>query len=365
MACPRPDCFGLATKTGREGSALEPSGGMATGTCRLEGFAPTSLNQGVLLYQRLMNFSQTVLARLRDKRKSRRYPVGPRFPLKATIKLAGREQLDASASDSGMEWSGPLADLSGAGVRLMLPPSALTVRGEETVLQLSLEAYRLNIPCSVAYLRVYTGYAACGLALKFPDVVTRKSYLQLLESVAVGATMAAVPSARFLRRQPGLVSEQYKSDNGTLLTVWRRTSSREFDSFELLAGDHCLRGESASRELVLFSRRKPLHPTHRAITAPRFGPTTELRDEIIRFFRCTVPNFPKSVPRDLRGWLAGFADNAPPSSPVGNGSEARSVSPLSSASPSSWASPAPTKSRSRPPVAAGEKLPLASRAPLR
>jgi hypothetical protein len=122
----------------------------------------------VLFFKRILNFKRAFLAKLRDKRKTVRYPVGPHFPLKATVNLKGQED-SGSTPGAGYDWGGRLINLSSNGAGLQLLRAATTVRGEVTELRLSLEDHELSIPCVVAHFRTYSGYSLCGLQLKFTD----------------------------------------------------------------------------------------------------------------------------------------------------------------------------------------------------
>ncbi len=266
------------------------------------------------IFQCLLRFPRNVLARLRDKRKSRRYPVGAGFPLKATLTLVGADPRGKRVLEAAREWAGPLANFSNGGICVLLPPSALTVRGEETTVHLSLEEHRLSIPCRVAFLRVYTAHAACGLQLEFRDEATHNAYLQLFEAVVIGATLAPVSRGKSARPSGGLIREQYKSDNGTQLTVWRKAEARALDCFEFAVGNHCLRGESDSKHLTVFNRRaKPA--TAQADPAAHDTLLHESAIELRRLFRYIVPNLTKAVPNDVRQFLAGFMDKVPAAVP--------------------------------------------------
>lgn len=273
----------------------------------LESAGGLTYPMGVLFFKQLMDFKESALARLRDKRRARRYAVGLEFPLKGTVNLIGSDnagRAKASAAGSGRDWAGRLMNLSSLGASLQLPPAALTVRGEKTILTVSVEEHVLEIPAVVAHFRVYSSHAVCGLSLQFADLRAQKPYLQLVEAVAVGGSFLPVKASRCRRNSPTHLVEQYVADNKARLTVWREGPvARVIDSFELVMGDHCIRGQAKDELIEVYSRKKGSQSARTALSAPSYALSTGENEEPRQLFRWVVPNLPKAVPGDLRGFL--------------------------------------------------------------
>lgn len=283
-------------------SGLEPAGGILH-------------RPRVLLFKQILDFKQAALARLRDKRKGTRYPVGPGFPLKGTVGLKG------GASQS-CDWSGQLANISPTGVSLMLPPAATTVRGEKTTLCLRIEQHVLELPCVVAHFRVLATHSVCGLSLEFPNFTVQKGFAQLLEAVKIGATLAPVkvPSSR-----RGATVEQYKAGTAARLSVWRKGD--EIERFELVIGEHSVRGE-AYGDLEIQARAEGGDQ-----------PGTNVREEVRRLYRWLLPNLNKQVPADVRDFLKQAGTKTRPVTSASN-------APQLSTAPGPFPPPRP---RTRPP----------------
>ncbi len=264
----------------------------------------------MLFFKRILNFRRDALAKLRDKRKSKRYPVGPAFPLKATVNLVGRDTLGRTGGatrGTGCDWSGRLANVSSNGVLVQLPPAATTVREEQSELKLSLETHLLLIPCTVAHFRSNNSHSLCGLALQFGDFTVQKAFLQLVEAVSMGASFTSVEPTGLMRNPSGLAGEQYCADNKAMLTAWRRSKTGELDSFELVVGEHCVRGEAAAATLEVYARQKGNSQDKVLLSAV-------VDDEVRRLFRWVLPNLSKAVPADLRKLMERLAGTraAPP-----------------------------------------------------
>ncbi len=263
------------------------------------------------LFKHILDFKKSTLAMLRDKRKAKRYYVGPAFPLKATIVLpdtdtAGRKSKGSDQPDPGRNWGGSLFNMSSVGLSLQLPPAAVAQAGEETSVTLSLDGHDVKLPCTIAHFRVQAATAHCGLSLKVEDLASRKAYLQLLEAVILGSTLAPVEHGSIAHTPEGLRSEQYKSERKTLLTAWRNEKSGELDSFELVLGDHCLRGAAKRPALEIFSSKAEGGKT--AWSAPGFAFSEGVENEELRkLFRWIALNLSRPVPTDLREMMRFFA----------------------------------------------------------
>lgn len=261
----------------------------------------------MLLFKRLLSFPFG--SKLRDKRGDQRHPVGTGFPLKGSVSLIGRDTLSkpgTAARTNACNWAGRPANLSRHGVSLQLPPAAVTVRGEQTELDLTLESHRLVIPCVVAHFRSYNSHSLCGLSLTLDNPKLETAYLQLLETVALGASFTALKPPALKRNPTGLVREQYQADNKFLLSAWRDAQSRELAGFELLLGDFCAKGEMLGRDLEIYTRESQVHPAKITATAPAFGLSSGVHAEVRQLYRWLVLNLPKSVPFDLRALLERF-----------------------------------------------------------
>jgi PilZ domain len=263
----------------------------------------------MLFFNTLLKIKEGAVAGLRNKRKATRYPVGPGFPLSASINLTGEVSPagdDRTRRPAGCNWGGRLINLSSDGASLHLPPAAATLRGEQTTLTLTIEGRALQIPCRVAHYRTYSSHALCGLVLDFTDAPGREAYLQLVESVALGSTFATVKPSRLGRTPPGLEPEQYRSPHEATLTAWRAVRDRTLDSFELLSGEHCVRGVNGAATLEIYSQEAEGKSGKVALSAPSHGLATGVNAEVRQFYRWIVPNLPKAVPADLREFMQRF-----------------------------------------------------------
>jgi len=262
----------------------------------------------VPLFTRLAQLKRDFLSRLTDKRRARRYPVGPDFPLKATVSLIGSEYLDRTRTDASgkpCDWGGRVADLSAVGANVVLPAAAISVRGEPTTLTLALEGHQLAIPAEVARFVVLPTHAVCGLRLAFADPAGRASYLQLLEAVILGATLKPWYPTGYVRNPPGLMRERYKGEQGTVLTVWRRTADRTCAGFELRLRQHLVRGEAGRPEVEVYTpSAKSAAPA--AGSAPGFRRSSGGHAEVRQLFRWIAPNLNRTLAADLRAFVAGF-----------------------------------------------------------
>jgi len=257
------------------------------------------------LFKHIMDLKRAALAKLSDKRKAKRYAVGPMFPLKATIILPdldqmGRRGKEAKQVESGRDWSGVPVNISESGLSMQLPPAAVSTRGQSTVVALALDGHRIEFPCTVAHFRVHSASAFCGLKLDMKDLNQRKSYLQLVKIVAMGSTFDAVKNPGNVKKGEGQTVEQYKSDHNAVLTVWRDRSTGKVDSFELVMNDdHCVRGVVGRANLEIFSSAKDSEKMAWSVSG--FGASAGVENPEVRLlYRWVTFNLPKAIPADVR-----------------------------------------------------------------
>lgn len=269
-----------------------------------------------------MDFKRDLLAKLRNKRRHPRHRVGVGFPLKASLSLVGSERFnpDRPPGNAGMNWSGGVGNISCRGLSILLSPAATTARGESSRLNLTLENHGFSLSCHVKHFRVYNSYAVCGVELEFDDFSAQKSYQQLVEAVALGASFVATGPAR---SQAGFLRRTWRSTGQTLLTEWREPGTRAINRFELSFGNHTVEGQGDSCSLTVRrqgNRTKPVPP--------------EIEAEIRQLCRWIVGNLPKGVPSDLRNLMT-RASGAPLAAPA----PTASASPVTACPPA--AIPAP------------------------
>jgi hypothetical protein len=253
----------------------------------------------VLLFKKILNFSkETVTAS--DNRKAERYTVGQGFPFKSVVTLIGHdgEGKPILNSDKGQDWAGRLSNISASGASMQVHSAAVAIRGEPCVFKLSLDGYLIEIPGTIAFFRFYPQYALCGFSFNFPDFETQKAYLQILEPVSLGASLAAVDPKQIKQDIEGLTKEQYAGDKAARLTVWRDTSGA-IHSFDFRMNDYSVRWAQGMTEVQTAAFQSKATGTR----PPMSGLTPAQQEEVHWLFCLAVPNLAKAVPLDVRKFL--------------------------------------------------------------
>lgn len=246
-----------------------------------------------VLFKKILSFKGVVASS--DKRGNTRYPVGAKYPLKAKVTLVGRDgqgNLLKPDDARAMDWGGQLVNMSTGGVSMRLHPAAMGERGENCRLKLEIDHRLFEIDGTVAHFWSGPQHATLGIALVFPDSHTQKAFRQLVEPVAVGSSLEAVADVK--QDVAGLKKEQYKSDDENVLSIWRDVSGKSIEHFEMRTHGFYIRGSAQTPALQLGSMtsRAPLTPTQSS--------------EVQELFKLIVPNLPKAVPSDVRGFLERF-----------------------------------------------------------
>lgn len=263
----------------------------------------------MLLFKKILDFQKTD-GGLLDKRGAKRYPVGAKYQLKAKINLPARDGVGNAlppGKGAPMDWGGQLANLSNTGVSIRLHPAAVAASGDLSTFKLELDNRLFETPATIAHFRISPQYVSCGVVLNFPDRHTRKAYLQMMEPVVIGSTLAPIPASKVKQDLPGLVKEQYTGESESMLSIWRDASGKNPKLFELLVHDYCLRGNTELPGLKI-SYREGSKVAKRA-SRPAFPASlpSSLKVEVRQLFQLIVPNVGKTVPMEVRKFLELFA----------------------------------------------------------
>ena len=233
-----------------------------------------------------------------ERRRTQRFTINPGFPLKAVLSYVGRDDTGAPMSDSrhGWNWKGRLIDCSEEGARLQLGPGLKAVIGEACDLRLSVQDFELIVPCHVANIAEQEDGMIFGLTHAFPDEAVAAAYRQLVEVLALGATLKARAKKSEVD-QSGYLVEQFANDRPARLTIWREQSSQGVVAFEFLLKENVV--QAAAGQPMEY-----LTGTDATGAAPA---TAAKALEIHRLFCWVLPNLPVEVPADVREFLQIYA----------------------------------------------------------
>jgi hypothetical protein len=247
----------------------------------------------VSLFKRILSFKET--ASSGEQRKSTRYAVGPDFPLKTVVNLFGRDgsgKLLQSPDGTGRDWAGKMLNLSTTGASMRLPNSAMAMRGEFCRLKFSIGDSVLEIPANVAHFKVLNTHCVVGLTLNFPDQETQAAYMQLLQPVAVGASLEAVDPKKVKQDTPGFHKDEFKGDNARL-DIWRAGAANgTMQGFDFRMANYGVRWTDGMAELDTYG-----------VVQGSDDPVeiSEAQQVEVRWLFClAVPNLSKAVPPDVR-----------------------------------------------------------------
>jgi len=227
----------------------------------------------------------------KERRSDRRLPIGPQFPLQAVLSFDRRGGSLAPMSAPGWDWPGQLINCSEVGARIRLGAGALASRGDFCELQLDLEGFELTLPCRITNTRVERDGIHFGLKHDIERAAVAVTYRQLLEIVALGATLK-LESRAVKPDGSGLLVEQYGGDCQSRLKIWREISDRKVTAFEFLLKDCLVRAVKGQPAEYLTDARQA---------------TPAKAVEIKRLFNWVLPNLAPTVPEDVREFLRQYA----------------------------------------------------------
>jgi hypothetical protein len=262
----------------------------------------------VLFFKRILRFTQNTTPPL-DLRQAARHAVGLTFPFKAVLSLSPHDA-DGKlivGQIKGQDWAGRLTNLSATGGSIQLSAASAATRGEACHLKLSLHRYSLELPCTAAHFRYYPQQARCGFSFNFPDAEVQKAYLQLLEPVAIGASLIAVPTKPIKNEATGLRSTIFYGHASTILTIWRQPSSDQIHGFDLRMNSCGVRWNERMPSFDIYGvTQPPTSPSKKSAPPPLiFSKLSDAQEEEVRWLFClAIPNMGRGVPADVRSFFS-------------------------------------------------------------
>jgi hypothetical protein len=251
----------------------------------------------MLLFKRIFSFCKDESPA--NRREDRRYCIGPRFPLRSVLNLAGHdalEQTPAGENGAGRDWAGRLINISRTGARMQLPRSITARRGDHCILKLDLEGHLLELAGRVAHMTERRDCMDFGLVLEPVEAGSRATYDQFIELIALGAMVR--PSKPSHPHDADYLVEQYEGGPGACLDVWRSCTGNGVAAFEFRLHNYRVRGLAGQHELEYLPASE---------TSGEREVAPEQSAEIRRLFHWVVPNLPTTVPADVRDFLLHYA----------------------------------------------------------
>ncbi len=216
----------------------------------------------VLFFRSLFDFQKAEVRQI-EQRMNRRYTPGRAFPLRAEL--------------GGADGARPVEihNLSATGIALAAdrgttPPAGLVRQGGHTVgLRLTLEEHVLDLKARTAHARPGDDDTVCGFELLFDDFSRQKAWLQLLQPVALGTTLAPVDPALVRQNEPQFIKQVYRGEADSVLNAWlARSAGTPLHSLEFQARGLFVRADAQARVLEVFFREE-MEDTHKARSPPR------------------------------------------------------------------------------------------------
>src|SRR6186713_782201 len=230
-----------------------------------------------------------------EQRLNTRYTPSDAFPLQAWLLTEGNET------------PAKILDISGNGIGLLLEPDTLPGEGDAVKVRLRFGAHQQLVDGRVSHLRPEAAKAYCGVGLKFADLLARKTYLQLLQPIAIGQSLQPVPAEQVMQDVPSLTKRSFRGDDQSQLTVWYDQTARpQIQRFEFRTTEYFCQLDRSSGVLEIQSHADS--GAHEGKSSnPVFDISGTLQAEVRQLFRWTLPNLAAGVPDDVRAFLQHYA----------------------------------------------------------
>lgn len=252
----------------------------------------------MLLFKSILE-KQTDIAPSDDKRKAPRYALGDSFPFKTKLALFQHNGVKLP-EEKPKEWSATAVNLSATGASVQLSMAAVAFTKEKCRLKFSRGDYVLEISATIAHFRCYSQYSLCGVVFNFPSAAAQLAYLQLLEPVVLGSSLAPI---EVVQDTPGQIMEQFGGVNSAL-TIWRDGPEGPITGFDFRMRQYAVRWTEGKPELELHA----IADGNEGSPGELVELTSEQHDEVRWLFCLSVPHLAKAVPADVRKFLSGMVE---------------------------------------------------------
>jgi PilZ domain len=250
----------------------------------------------MLLFNRILQPPAPAEVPRVERRRSKRFAVNPKFPLKAVLSFIPRDDTGAPMAQSrqGWNWKGRLIDCSELGARIHMGPVPKMEARDECDLMLNVDDFALSVPCQIANIAETAEGLVFGLTHNIEEETTRNAYRQLLDVLALGYTLK-LQAKSTKADDSGYLVERYAGDGPSRLTIWRIPSDGAVSAFEFQLKDSLVRGAEGRTIKYLAGSGADFRPASAAKCL-----------EIQRLFNWVLPNLAPAVPEDVQKFLQRF-----------------------------------------------------------
>ncbi len=243
------------------------------------------------IFKRILKYDQKAIAQ-REKRLASRFKISPNSPLRVSITFGHQD------------FHGRVINLSSMGVAILVPAELPCENNTACRIEFTLDNCRLNLGATVTNHEISSEGVRFGFKLDLINIDTRLSYLQLIEPLHIGATLAPGKRRSTIANEYHLNSERYISTLGNVLTIWRDVAENTVTGFEFWLADYCVRNGKQPPDLSIFTADENNQDDEMAYyDAPTLTRTSKENLEIRKLFRWTIPHLSKDVPDDVKQFL--------------------------------------------------------------
>lgn len=241
-------------------------------------------------FKRILDFDEKTVAR-EEQRLSQRFTISPLAPVATRLQI------------SGIEYPVSLRDLSSLGAGVFVDSAIDLHQGLNCQISLQAESTDFALNAKVARIVSTNSGSLAGLDLTDNEYDVRRSLVQLLEPISMGATLKQVDPEAVSQTESGLVALRYYSSQSSTLTVWRKTSDDSISGFEMRVQDYFIRSTSTAPEIKVY-----IDENNAANPGGSFGSLTlcqnnEEIQELRRLFNWITLHLSEQIPDDLSEFL--------------------------------------------------------------
>ena len=247
------------------------------------------------LFDRILRVEPSEMAQA-EKRLAKRYNIPLESPLRAEI-VVGLAAFPVE-----------VLDFSTLGIRVAMEGERAIAPGARCTVRLLVEDMVFKQLSIIANVRFVDDRTQIGLKFDENKFEDRQSLIQILEPIEVGASLREVDAANLTQTEPGLVARRFFSASAAYLTLWRDISDDSLQGFEFRYRDYFVRNGAQPPQLRVY---RDDGTQAFGYSAPTLQQSTEVTQEVKRFFNWVVPHIHSDFPAEIREFLSLYVKPLP------------------------------------------------------
>ncbi len=202
-----------------------------------------------------------------------------------------------------MDYPATLLDLSSVGAGLAIDVPVKMHRGLACEMTIYAEGLALPLDARTARISVGSDNTQVGLDLAENTYARRRSWIQILEPIAMGSLLKPAADRLSDDSEAGIATSRFLSTASSSLTVWRHESDQLINGFELFIQNYYIRSGATPPELKFYTEDTQDDAKKSNFGHPTLRLSSEANAELRRLYNWIALHLSKDLPEDVVSFM--------------------------------------------------------------